>query len=297
MVNTVSDPSEPVAPDASEVEGAVPSEDLTPQEAPPTTQEQEAAAAQEEKPKGRAKKPDPLAERLGQLESQIAEQGQTFERRLQSASDQAFNRGRVAALTEARQSAVGRRVTELAKAGDSEALGQLLLSEPDTVRLYFQGQQEQANEATRQVALNAYNQSWALQVNALRADPAFKELPKDVQEKIAAPFENTQAWGRFNNDITIWQGEVMTALAEAKATKLLEKWKGEEMAEELDARDAEAKARARGEIPGPGPTGGKATGKPTFRTKLEARTLHVQGQISNAEMRRIDADPNIPEGQ
>lgn len=34
----------------------------------------------------------------------------------------------------------------------------------------------------------------------------------------------------------------------------------------------------------------------SYSTKEEARTLHAQGKISNTEMRRVNADPTIPEG-
>lgn len=33
----------------------------------------------------------------------------------------------------------------------------------------------------------------------------------------------------------------------------------------------------------------------TYSTKMEARTLHVQGKLTNAQMRAINADPTIPE--
>ena len=58
--------------------------------------------------------------------------------------------------------------------------------------------------------------------------------------------------------------------------------------------DAEARAKARGAKP-PVPTGGGGAGATTYRTKTEARNLHAQNKISNEEMRRVRADPNIPE--
>ncbi len=39
---------------------------------------------------------------------------------------------------------------------------------------------------------------------------------------------------------------------------------------------------------------GQATGR--YRTKAEAAALHVQGKITSAEMRQINADPSIPSG-
>lgn len=41
-------------------------------------------------------------------------------------------------------------------------------------------------------------------------------------------------------------------------------------------------------------TNGSAAGS-GYRTKAEARNLHARNEISNAEMRRINADPSIPE--
>ena len=41
---------------------------------------------------------------------------------------------------------------------------------------------------------------------------------------------------------------------------------------------------------------GIAGGGTSWRTKAEAATLHVQGKITNAQMRQINADPSIPEG-
>ena len=42
-------------------------------------------------------------------------------------------------------------------------------------------------------------------------------------------------------------------------------------------------------------SGGGSAGGLTYRTKTEARALHVDGKISNADMRRINADSAIPE--
>ena len=41
------------------------------------------------------------------------------------------------------------------------------------------------------------------------------------------------------------------------------------------------------------PSGG--SGRNTYRTKAEAASLHIQGRISNAQMREVNANPNIPE--
>lgn len=41
--------------------------------------------------------------------------------------------------------------------------------------------------------------------------------------------------------------------------------------------------------------GGMAGGSVSYSTKTQARNLHANGQISNAEMRAVNADPTIPE--
>ena len=46
---------------------------------------------------------------------------------------------------------------------------------------------------------------------------------------------------------------------------------------------------------GPNLAPGSPAGGISYRTKAEARTLHAQNKISNADMRAIKADPNIPE--
>lgn len=60
-------------------------------------------------------------------------------------------------------------------------------------------------------------------------------------------------------------------------------------------RDLEQKGLIKGTTTGQSvnSTGGAGTG--TYSTKTQARTLHVTGQLTNAEMRRINADSSIPE--
>ena len=50
-----------------------------------------------------------------------------------------------------------------------------------------------------------------------------------------------------------------------------------------------------GKKSGPNLAPGSPAGGISYRTKAEARTLHAQNKISNADMRAIKADPNIPE--
>ena len=57
------------------------------------------------------------------------------------------------------------------------------------------------------------------------------------------------------------------------------------------AQTAIKEAKGKGANLAPGTSGGSGG----YRTKTEARTLHAQGKISNADMRAIKADPTIPE--
>jgi hypothetical protein len=74
------------------------------------------------------------------------------------------------------------------------------------------------------------------------------------------------------------------------------KWGAPSGAETSEAKRAEQQRIAdarRGK--GADLSGGKGGGGKGFKTKMEARTLHVQGKISNARMREINADLTIPE--
>jgi len=82
--------------------------------------------------------------------------------------------------------------------------------------------------------------------------------------------------------------EVKTALDAER--KKMEKEIREQVEEELRAKGRETKGNPA--VPAGGGGGG---GGVTYRTKTEARTLHIQKKISHAEMRRINADPSIPE--
>jgi hypothetical protein len=79
--------------------------------------------------------------------------------------------------------------------------------------------------------------------------------------------------------------------------KLLRPSIREEVERDVRAQvEEEARAKAR-EVKGnpPVPAGGGGGGGSGYRTKTEARTLHVQNKISHSEMRRINSDPSIPE--
>jgi hypothetical protein len=57
----------------------------------------------------------------------------------------------------------------------------------------------------------------------------------------------------------------------------------------------EAAGEVDGASSGTGVRGGFASSGARYQTKTQARNLHVAGKISNAQMRAINANPNIPE--
>ena len=93
--------------------------------------------------------------------------------------------------------------------------------------------------------------------------------------------------------------DVVDAIGKAAVEKYAAKKEGEarkvvEANVRAEAQDAARKAA--NPDPVAQPTGGAGGGGgTTWRTKMEARTLHVQDKITNAEMKRINADPTIPE--
>ena len=68
-------------------------------------------------------------------------------------------------------------------------------------------------------------------------------------------------------------------------------------AHDKEVRESElAKVRGGGQPGNQGADGAKGGSSATWRTLEEARNLHAQGLLPNAEMRRIERDPSIPEG-
>ena len=61
----------------------------------------------------------------------------------------------------------------------------------------------------------------------------------------------------------------------------------------LETQIEALRAKARPDGPDTAQKGGGGSGG--YRTKAEARTLHVQNKISNEEMKRVRADPTIPD--
>ncbi len=94
--------------------------------------------------------------------------------------------------------------------------------------------------------------------------------------------------------------DVLSALTSAAVTKAREKWVKDEQAlvgKNVRAEAQDAARKAANPDPVAEPTGGAGGGGggTSWRTKMEARGLHVQNKITNTEMKRINADPTIPE--
>lgn len=129
--------------------------------------------------------------------------------------------------------------------------------------------------------------------NGLRA-----QLPAKAQQDVDI------ALGKLNDRLN--RGAIDLDAYTVESSKLMSKALSDgaitSHSKELDkkAREvakAEAAAKAR-EEKGPHavvPSGGGGGGGGSYRTKAEARTLHVQNKISSNEMRRVNADPSIPE--
>lgn len=60
-------------------------------------------------------------------------------------------------------------------------------------------------------------------------------------------------------------------------------------------RQLQSEGRLNGSKSTQSTNGSSSSGGASYRTRTEARNLHARGEIGNAEMRRINADPSIPE--
>ncbi len=94
--------------------------------------------------------------------------------------------------------------------------------------------------------------------------------------------------------------DVVAAIGAAAVTKYAAKKEGEArkvVEANVRAELQDAARKTQNPEPVAEPTGGAGGGGAgtTYKTKMEARTLHVQDKITNAEMKRINADPTIPE--
>jgi hypothetical protein len=154
--------------------------------------------------------------------------------------------------------------------------------------------------------------SWADVFTNTRVQAAEAKMVRDVKSVVKEAGLSEEAVGQLS-DIEgelVWKvrhGEVDLAgglreliQASFKHIKALGAQEEKERRDKLEREVTGAAGRAaeRGKKPPPAaPSGAGAggTGGGGYKTKAEARTLHVQNKISNADMRRINADPSIPE--
>lgn len=93
-----------------------------------------------------------------------------------------------------------------------------------------------------------------------------------------------QDYPRFYTLMVDWE-------ADKRADKLAGKKQAEIGKAALEVASQEAMARS-----GVPDTSGAAADAAAWATKAEARSLHAHGRLSNAQMRRINADQSIPDG-
>jgi hypothetical protein len=125
----------------------------------------------------------------------------------------------------------------------------------------------------------------------------FKELTELVDPGFFERYEH-EFWDMAANPAgtdqtlkTLW-GRLMRAHDKQLRTDTVTEWEKKTQTR----RDGEDKDRERQAAAPPAKTAGAGgAGGKGWRTKTEARTLHVQDKITTAEMKRINADPTIPE--
>ena len=117
--------------------------------------------------------------------------------------------------------------------------------------------------------------------------------------KLADPFvQRAQNAFEFGTRDTSFYDDLRKALTktEVEATLAKERAKLEkDIRAQVEAEDQAKKREEKGNPPVPTGGGGGGAGGVTWRTKQDARNLHAKNLISNAEMNRIKADPNIPD--
>ena len=220
--------------------------------------------------------PAELQERIDALTTQVGEQETRHASQLETArrsSDAAvgaartkWDRDQEAKTAKDRATALGSRI----KSGETdevEALVGLVHEAIDRPQAEADAFQNSA-DALRQGAASAFS----YRVERLQPDKA-------TEQRYMTLFQS----GRH--------AELDQALLEAEK----EKWgtPAGETNESKRREQEEVAARRRGKRPDL--SGGKSGGGVGFKTKMEARTLHVQNKISNARMKEINADPTIPE--
>lgn len=133
--------------------------------------------------------------------------------------------------------------------------------------------------------------------NAVFNSAVAQFLPEEGQKKYNGQVLNSLP-DKVKAVYTVGQATERAAWEAKLGTQLFTKAQMEKIARASHDRGLGI-AEGNGEVPGsnegqvPGST--RAAGNSRYRTKMEARTLHVQGKISNSQMRAINANPGIPE--
>ena len=130
------------------------------------------------------------------------------------------------------------------------------------------------------------------------------KLAKTKAMEAVAPYtryltrdERTKLRAAEKKPLAEFFGEVQPIVADALLRAAPDEFKKQTKAQiekELSVAEKVERLRAGLGKNGKGRTGTAAPTN-TYGTKMEARTLHVQGKITNAEMKRINADPSTPE--
>ncbi len=115
-----------------------------------------------------------------------------------------------------------------------------------------------------------------------------RELATDYQTRLDNVFQ-------YGLDDDTFYSDLRASLAEAETQPLKAQIKEKDLT--ITRLKAEAKAAGREEGKPPAkPLGGGGGGAAGYKTKVEARALHVQKKLTSAQMKAINADPTIPEG-
>ena len=175
------------------------------------------------------------------------------------------------------------RLEKQVRDGDEEAVAKLAELAKQPLRA---AQQQEETEKLRE---SAQTEGWlegyrsALNIRAARLSSSEERQAELSGLWNAGKFDELEAEMVKDEQAAATGSSAEELAALKKRLDALETATGEEAA-------MAARAGGGGDLSGCGSAGGL-----TYRTKTEARALHVDGKISNADMRRINADSAIPE--
>ena len=213
---------------------------------------------------------------------------------------------REAALEEGRETARRELEEERRRSRDSENRRQLKEHFPATVRameaeLNTLGLTDPAERQKVINHLSAFNLKAEAAILAPFEDAVQELIPAAVRAQFNEAADGKPAMD-FQRTFAEFMAEHDPAI-KAKALKGLKLEDLEKSSASLKAQIAKArsdsydKGREKGRTDPAGESHGneRSASSGSYRTKTEARSLHVQNKLSNADMRRINADPSIPE--